>query len=60
MNKLNSCRVSSAKTASQSVEVPVNHVFVIDCSGSMHYDLPKIRIQLKNKLPSLLKQNDTV
>ena len=60
MNKLNSYRVSSAKTASQSVEVPVNHVFVIDCSGSMHYDLPKIRIQLKNKLPSLLKQNDTV
>lgn len=60
MNKLNSYRVSSAKTASQSVEVPVNHVFVIDCSGSMHYDLPKIRIQLKNKLPSLLNQNDTV
>ena len=46
MNKLNSYRVSSAKTASQSVEVPVNHVFVIDCSGSMYYDLPKIRIQM--------------
>ena len=60
MNKMNSFKISSAKTASKAVEVPVNHIFVIDCSGSMSYDLPKIRKQLKNKLPSLLKQNDTV
>ena len=60
MNKLNSFSVASAKTASKPVEVPVNHIFVIDCSGSMCYDLPKIRTQMKNKLPSLLKQDDTV
>jgi hypothetical protein len=60
MNKLNSFKVASAKTASQPIEVPVNHIFVIDCSGSMCYDLPKIRTQMKNKLPSLLKQDDTV
>jgi len=60
MNKLNSFKVASAKTASKPVEVPVNHIFVIDCSGSMYYDLPKIRTQMKNKLPMLLKQNDTV
>lgn len=60
MNQLNSFKIATAKTASQSVEVPVNHIFVIDCSGSMCYDLPKIRTQMKNKLPSLLKQDDTV
>jgi len=39
---------------------PTNHVLVIDCSGSMYYDLPKIREQCKKKLPKLLKENDTV
>jgi hypothetical protein len=38
----------------------VNHIFVVDVSGSMHYDLPLIRKQLKNKLPSLLNENDTI
>lgn len=42
------------------VETPINHIMVIDCSGSMSYDLPKIRKQLKNKLPSLVKESDTV
>jgi len=39
---------------------PTNHILVIDCSGSMYHDLPSIRKQLKNKLPSLVKENDTV
>lgn len=60
MNKLNSFNLASSKTAQVQVEVPVNHIFVIDCSGSMCYDLPKIRLQLKNKLPSLLKKDDTI
>ena len=60
MNKLNSFNVSSMKTASKQAEMPVNHIFVIDCSGSMCYDLPKIRTQMKNKLPSLVKKDDTV
>jgi hypothetical protein len=42
------------------VEVPTNHFALIDCSGSMSYDLPKIREQLKKKLPKLLKEQDTV
>lgn len=42
------------------VNEPTNHVMVIDCSGSMSWELPKIRQQLKNKLPNLVKQGDTV
>lgn len=38
----------------------VNHVLVIDCSGSMCSDLPKIRQQCKNKLPKMLGEEDTV
>ena len=38
-------------TKIESVSVPINHIVVIDCSGSMSNDLPKIREQLKNKLP---------
>lgn len=46
--------------STNKVEAPVNHIMVIDCSGSMYNDLPKIRKQLKNKLPSLVKIKDTV
>jgi len=42
------------------VEVPTNHFVVIDCSGAMYHDLPKIREQLKKKLPKLLKEQDTL
>ena len=49
-----------AKKSEAVVESPINHIMVIDCSGSMSYDLPKIRKQLKNKLPSLVKDGDTV
>lgn len=42
------------------VERPTNHFVVIDCSGSMAYDLPLIRQQLKSKLPKLLKEQDTI
>jgi von Willebrand factor type A domain len=47
-------------TASKPIEIPTNHFLVIDCSGSMGSDLPKIREQLKRKLPKLLKEKDTV
>lgn len=47
-------------TASLSVvSSPVNHVAVIDCSGSMSGDLPLLRKQLKNKLSTLLRPGDT-
>lgn len=38
---------------------PVNHIMIVDCSGSMSDSLPKIRNQLKNKLPALLNPSDT-
>jgi hypothetical protein len=42
------------------IETPVNHIAVIDCSGSMYGELPKIREQLKKRLPKLLKEKDTI
>jgi hypothetical protein len=39
---------------------PVNYILVLDCSGSMTYELPKIREQLKKKLPKLLGPEDTI
>lgn len=44
----------------KAVETPTNHIAVIDCSGSMSSDLPRIREQLKKKLPKLLKDGDTL
>ena len=37
-----------------------NHIFVVDVSGSMSWELPKIRTQLKNKLSNLMKEGDTI
>lgn len=47
---------------STTVEVTKNidFIFKIDVSGSMSYDLPLIRTQLKNKLPSLTKIGDRI
>lgn len=39
---------------------PVNHLIIIDCSGSMASDLPKIREQLKRKMPKLIGPQDTI
>ncbi len=38
----------------------IDHLAVIDCSGSMYGDLPPLRKQLKNKLSSMVKKGDTV
>lgn len=40
--------------------VPTHHIAIIDCSGSMYSDLPELRKQLKNKLPTLVKDKDTI
>lgn len=50
----------SKSAPSKPVEVPTNHVAVIDCSGSMSGELPRIREQLKKKLPKLLSEQDTI
>ena len=56
---LKSTTVSAAPQA-KSVDVATNHIAVIDCSGSMSWELPKIREQLKKKLPKLLGPKDTI
>lgn len=37
-----------------------NHIIVIDCSGSMSWQLQFIRTQLKNKLTNLMNEGDTI
>jgi len=44
----------------KQTQLPTNFIFVIDVSGSMSNELDLIRKQMKNKLPSLLKEGDTV
>lgn len=53
-------QVSKSGPPAKPVEVPTNHIAVIDCSGSMFSDLPRIREQLKGRLPKLLKEKDTI
>ena len=45
--------------AAKPVETNANHLFVFDCSGSMYGSLPRIREQIKNRLPTLAKPGDT-
>jgi hypothetical protein len=46
----------------KTVEVKknINHLIIVDVSGSMSYDLPQIRKNLKNKISNLVKPDDTV
>ena len=37
-----------------------NHIYVVDVSGSMYYDLPLIRKQLKNRLSNIMNDGDTI
>ena len=48
------------ETVVVSKPVPVNFIINIDVSGSMSWELNEIRKQLKNKLPNLIKEGDTV
>ena len=54
--------VSQEVNSNVTVEVAkkTNHIFVVDVSGSMSYELPKIRTQLKNKLSNIMKEGDTI
>lgn len=44
----------------QIVETPTNRIMVVDCSGSMSSELPKLRTHLKNKLPTMVQPQDTL
>ncbi len=52
--------ISKAGPPPKVVEVSTNWIAVLDCSGSMYGELPKIREQLKKRLPKLLKEKDTI
>ena len=56
---LKNTQVSKAPKAA-AVDVATNHIVVIDCSGSMSWELRNIREQLKKKLPKLLGPKDTI
>ena len=47
-------------TVTVEVTKNVSHILIVDVSGSMSYDLPEIRKNLKNKISSLCKPNDDV
>jgi len=51
-----------AKTAPavSKVEPSANYIAILDCSGSMYSELPKIREQLKKRIPKLMKKGDTL
>lgn len=54
------CQPVNKSATPKKVEVPTNHIVVLDCSGSMSYDLPQIQTQLKKKLPKLIGEKDTL
>jgi len=39
-------------------DLGTNHIFIVDCSGSMMHELPKLRENLKNKITSLVAEKD--
>ena len=41
-----------------AVQIPAHRVIVVDCSGSMGGELPKLRKHLKNKLTTMVQPND--
>jgi len=43
-----------------TVAESTHRVIVIDCSGSMSNDLPKLRTHLKNKIPTLVQPDDVL
>lgn len=53
-------RISAKTTEPNQEAVPTHHIFVLDTSGSMSSELPKIREQLKRKLPKLLGEKDVL
>lgn len=44
----------------QIVNTSTHRIMVVDCSGSMGSELPKLRTHLKNKLPTMVLPQDTL
>ena len=43
---------------SKAVQTPTHYHFVVDVSGSMHYDLPKLRQDLSNLVATTMRKDD--
>ena len=68
---INSQKVSSSLALNKLIIEPVvaeelkvksgkNVIFAVDVSGSMYGELSKIRKQLKNRIPNIINENDTI
>lgn len=55
-----SLALQSLPAVTAPVPAPIHHLIAVDVSGSMYSDLPELRLHLKNKLSSLVGENDTV
>ena len=44
----------------RTIVVNTHHIFIVDCSGSMYSELPKIKKDLYNKISTDLKENDSL
>lgn len=53
-------QVAKNAPPAKPAEIPTNHILVTDCSGSMWGEVDKIRQQIKNKLPTLIGEKDTL
>lgn len=51
--------INIGTTKTVSTESACNHVYVVDVSGSMYYDLPNVRSALKNIISLIGKEDDT-
>lgn len=60
INKDISLKCQKINFKMEAESLPVNHIIWIDCSGSMSDQLPLISKHLKNKLPILVKDIDTI
>lgn len=52
--------VSKKDPPAKPIETPTNHIVVTDCSGSMYGEIDRIKNQVKNKLPELIGESDTL
>lgn len=55
-----SLAIQTLAPVSKAVPAAVHHLVAIDISGSMYSALADLRVHLKNKLASLVNENDTV
>lgn len=44
----------------KKVVINTHHIFIVDCSGSMYNELPKIKKDLYNKISTDLRENDSL